>query len=399
MTHQEKTAMTDLNNPYLRNALLPPGQPMPASNVLVNPMTHLPRPPTLGPAGQASYNYLRDVVTGENLRQGLENYRNAFLNVAQAGLSGQPLTPEAEAAMLDVFPGGGLAGITAFHGSPHLFEKFNLGKIGTGEGAQTYGHGLYFAENPEVAKSYERAAMSHGITIKGKSIIPENYQINQIVANTPDNKSLRKELIDYIDEHKTNPYADISSAKKIINAIDENTFSRGASGHIYKVDIPDKYTKNFLDWDKPIGKNVASKIPKKQRAEWNALLKEAGQPQIEEMTGSHLYSFIGDMVSEGKIPSYTGNMRIDASEYLNKLGIKGIRYLDQGSRAAGEGSRNFVVFDDKIIQMLERNNEPMLPMLRPQAGFSPEMEAQIAREAEEAIRAGEIPAIFKVQAE
>ena len=43
-------------------------------------------------------------------------------------------------------------GIRAFHGSPHDFDKFDVSKIGTGEGAQAYGHGLYFAENEGVAK-------------------------------------------------------------------------------------------------------------------------------------------------------------------------------------------------------------------------------------------------------
>ena len=44
-----------------------------------------------------------------------------------------------------------LQGIRAYHSSPHDFDKFDLSKIGTGEGAQVYGHGLYFAENPAVS--------------------------------------------------------------------------------------------------------------------------------------------------------------------------------------------------------------------------------------------------------
>ena len=51
----------------------------------------------------------------------------------------------------------GLAELIAYHGSPHKFKKFDASKIGTGEGAQSYGHGLYFAENPKVAKSYAEA--------------------------------------------------------------------------------------------------------------------------------------------------------------------------------------------------------------------------------------------------
>src|SRR3990167_3149930 len=44
--------------------------------------------------------------------------------------------------------------VTVFHGSPHEFTQFDASKIGTGEGAQAYGHGLYFAENPKVAGNY-----------------------------------------------------------------------------------------------------------------------------------------------------------------------------------------------------------------------------------------------------
>jgi hypothetical protein len=79
------------------------------------------------------------------------------------------MTPEASMALLDIPIGGllhagvtgarqtpeTLAAIRAYHGSPHRFDKFSLDKIGTGEGAQAYGHGLYFAEHPNVAKDYK----------------------------------------------------------------------------------------------------------------------------------------------------------------------------------------------------------------------------------------------------
>ena len=52
---------------------------------------------------------------------------------------------------------GGQRGAIVWHGSPHKFEAFDASKIGTGEGAQAYGHGMYFAESPDVAKSYQQA--------------------------------------------------------------------------------------------------------------------------------------------------------------------------------------------------------------------------------------------------
>ncbi|MEY4346333.1 MAG: hypothetical protein RL032_2165, partial [Pseudomonadota bacterium] len=44
--------------------------------------------------------------------------------------------------------------MTVWHGSPHRFSKFDASKIGTGEGAQAYGHGLYLAESQKVANEY-----------------------------------------------------------------------------------------------------------------------------------------------------------------------------------------------------------------------------------------------------
>ena len=43
-----------------------------------------------------------------------------------------------------------------------------------------------------------------------------------------------------------------------------------------------------------------------------------------------------------------------ASDVLKQHGIPGIKYLDQGSRTAGEGTRNYVVFDDKLIDILRK---------------------------------------------
>src|SRR5262245_53429063 len=59
-------------------------------------------------------------------------------------------------------------GIRAYHGSPHDFERFDLSKIGTGEGAQVFGHGLYFAENPEVARTYRNALSAPEVSVQTK---------------------------------------------------------------------------------------------------------------------------------------------------------------------------------------------------------------------------------------
>ena len=64
--------------------------------------------------------------------------------------------------------------IRAFHGSPYDFDQFDLSKIGTGEGAQAYGHGLYFAEEPAVATGYKDQLASSDVYVDGKNIGPVN---------------------------------------------------------------------------------------------------------------------------------------------------------------------------------------------------------------------------------
>ena len=58
--------------------------------------------------------------------------------------------------------------ITAYHGSPHDFDRFSSENIGTGEGAQAYGHGLYFAGREGTAKSYRDALTEPRFTFDGK---------------------------------------------------------------------------------------------------------------------------------------------------------------------------------------------------------------------------------------
>jgi hypothetical protein len=56
--------------------------------------------------------------------------------------------------------------VTAYHGSPYSFDRFDISKIGTGEGAQAYGYGLYFAENEKVARGY-RDALTNPVDYQG----------------------------------------------------------------------------------------------------------------------------------------------------------------------------------------------------------------------------------------
>jgi hypothetical protein len=48
----------------------------------------------------------------------------------------------------------GQLGITAYHGSPFKFDKFDLNKAKEGTGVNLFGKGVYLTDNPNVAKHY-----------------------------------------------------------------------------------------------------------------------------------------------------------------------------------------------------------------------------------------------------
>jgi hypothetical protein len=43
-----------------------------------------------------------------------------------------------------------------YHGSPHVFDKFDIEKVGTGDGLNKFGFGLYFSDNYSAAVYYAK---------------------------------------------------------------------------------------------------------------------------------------------------------------------------------------------------------------------------------------------------
>jgi hypothetical protein len=71
--------------------------------------------------------------------------------------------------------------------------------------------------------------------------------------------------------------------------------------------------------------------------------RDAVFPRPVDETGEMLVRALGSSGGENA-----------ASAALREAGIPGIRYLDQGSRTAGDGSRNYVVFDDSLVEILRK---------------------------------------------
>ena len=251
-------------------------------------------------------------------------------------------------------------GITAYHGSPHEFDQFDISKIGTGEGAQAYGHGLYFAEAEPVAREYrnmlappsnptidgkpiDRAllrdvALDAGIESPGGAI--NNLQSRLRSSDDVANYSEKLSSIDLEDLRKTFPSVakEVETEKKIFEELVKRglNIERPAKGHMYEVRI-NAHPDHFLDWDKPLSEQ--SEYVQNALREHTPL--QRARPYSPNTKGEDIY-YRNTQGIRGKDI---------ASQELHRLGIKGIKYLDQGSRGAGEGSRNYVVFDDKLVNV------------------------------------------------
>lgn len=265
---------------------------------------------------------------------------------------------------------GPLGAMVAFHGSPYKFNKFSMDKIGTGEGAQAYGHGLYFAGDPGVAKSYQEKLSKSPISsltdefnkleiggMKLHKVYDINGDWNLIeAAQKNDIEGIKKIADDEIrrwgelanDPGYTYPqYAKTKESNwyNFKKSVDKGIKVEYPSGAFYKADIPDESL--MLDWDAPFS-DQSTEV--KKLLSKSKLFKNIS----EQPSGQHIYGTIGTMSTVDK------PLAESATEELNKLGIKGIKYFDAGSRAAKQGSRNYVVFDDKEIKILERNAEKFL---------------------------------------
>jgi hypothetical protein len=200
-----------------------------------------------------------------------------------------------------------LAGIKAYHSSPHDFDKFDLAKIGTGEGAQVYGHGLYFAESPAVS---------------GQGGQYWDQFLPRFDTNSPERRAAEYLKMMGFDRSKAAAKAadDAAFYAKDGNEIAAKKYGEAArlleSGapvgpRTYEVNI-NADPAHMLDWDRPL---------KLQPRVFENLESNFVLPIKPEMTGQELHKTFADYLTKPR-----------ASERMAEAGIPGIKYLDQGSR-------------------------------------------------------------------
>jgi len=321
---------------------------------------------------QALGHYTPDLMTqsGKNMGEDLAGFmeRNKIplalpelLPFEEALVSGaSEAIRKSNQALKSMTPPPGTLAMNVYHGTPHKFEKFDASKIGTGEGNQARGYGLYLAESPKTAEFYKDTLTPSQEFVNNEPINYDN-PMHILAARLRDNGGDLAETREALEGLAT-PLQGKSKITVDLGKEALKFFDNGerpvlktvkSDSNFYHVDLPDEHIENMLDWDKPIKeqselvKNVA-----------NSLLPKIKQTSpyfdLNKVTGKDLYR---------SYQQYRGNHPEFASEGLKENGIFGIKYLDQDSRHAGEGTRNFVVFpgnEDKV-KILTRNGVPVNP--------------------------------------
>lgn len=249
----------------------------------------------------------------------------------------------------------------AWHGSPHDFDEFDLGAIGSGEGNQAHGWGLYFAKNREVAQAYKDVLGIDSVEIisgdtkyrlnddiewydnKTKSIIDaENPLSMALTTLSEEGESTKaiKNLTDFIKSKKDNKsdyvVAQVKRAEQAIQILKDNHFDTHQWNTMFEVDIPEnEYLLNEqenIEKQSPIVKKAVSKISNELNS---SVLNNSN------LSGKEFYKLLSKELGGDRL----------ASKYLNEHGIKGITY------EGVEDGQCYVVFDDKAIKVIKKYNQ------------------------------------------
>jgi len=284
------------------------------------------------------------------------------------------LSVSPELDLLDMATGGGKMAMAAaakkavkkkiegYHGTPHSFNQFDFSHMGSGEGAQAYGWGGYLAELEDTSIGY-RDALSGGKKVSVvdgvRGVEPtamENWVFNNYggdakkaykrLSESPRATEVKDKLLNSskVDELGLG-FSDYDIAKmdfdnfqaklNEIKALEGKKLTFEPAGHMYEVEVnanPDE----LLDWDKPISqqssviKDASSKFIEKysKGIEASRIKSILG----DDPTGEDLYELPQFLSQNGGLLS--SNSPKATSEYLDSIGVKGIKYADGNSRNA-----------------------------------------------------------------
>ena len=277
---------------------------------------------------------------------------------------------------------------SAWHGSPHDFDTFDLGAIGTGEGNQAHGWGLYFAKKKSVSRNYQKVLSKRLGTTSPKlfkvEIPDQKTMLDEDKYFKEQNKGVidkiipainnldidkRKALLEHYKEHPSYPtnkeyekiLGKIQGVKREqeyltdallnnVNKITEKIARETAAEYGYNFD--ELKADSTLEMAKKLLGEMNEKLStleKEKEVEWakekirqDKILENIGDTFIKSpYTGRDFYLALSKAFGGDK----------GASEFLNSIGVSGITYDGYTD------GRCYVVFDDKAINIIEKYNQ------------------------------------------
>lgn len=291
----------------------------------------------------------------------------------------------------------------AWHGSPHDFDEFDLGAIGSGEGNQAHGWGLYFAKDKKVSKLYKEVLSKAQGSNKSSlfkveipnetELLPEQYPISgysryvrdslknglhkmseeqlerftsllikyhkgAIIGDEWTNKYTRFMDVGYIISELHNKNKTINDINKIQKRnIDRFLKSVGIDENIDTIagnkDLLEAVYKKFrYDLYSQYEKEKQLEREREEKAISNVKTDVYGALEKTNIAGKQLYSFLSHALGNDEhFNLHNVKNAKKASEFLNSIGIKGIYYDGE------QDGRCYVVFDDKAIKVIEKYNQ------------------------------------------
>lgn len=269
----------------------------------------------------------------------------------------------------------------AYHGSINQFNKFQLQSIGTGEGAQAFGWGLYFAESRGIAEAYKETFAQD---YRDQWIKPANEKAREkLSALTSYADGALTYYAGEVNERSTKAQAvkagrDLVERNPNINEYYEKAYTGIADmlesgelvfnpkiGSIYEVEIPDSDV--LLDYDAKLSdqpskvKKAINKLKQELPVDFVRDGETSMRERMDEWTGKEFYDYLTSWSNEKGMPHASSKDAPDkkASMTLNDAGIPGLRYLDGISRKGGDGTRNYVIWDESVVSIESINYQKL----------------------------------------
>lgn len=264
-------------------------------------------------------------------------------------------------------------GITAYHGSPHDFDKFDISKIGTGEGAQAYGHGLYFAQAEPTAREYRDTLTDRASNFRVGNIDMPKWILRSIemapdrnvaIANHKQEFEKRLAEAEAASQGSHQPWLAAGQKAAIKDVLDGlDALERGADlphtrGRMYEVRI-NAHPDHFLDWDMPIYKqpeHVQNAVQKSLdlAASQGISGKKSLAGRTVNSSGNTIDADPDEFLQHDGASIQYMLQRVlgakGATDVLHANGIKGIKYFDANSRTPPPN-----LDPDHVKRQIERN--------------------------------------------